>query len=395
MQVRRTFKYRLYPSKHQQKTIDNQLELCRQLYNYLLEVKIETYKQSGKALTNFDLDKCILYFNNTNPEFKLVNAQVKQNISNRINKAFNNMFKRIRRGEEKVGFPRFKGRGRYKSICYPQYIIPPKGNKLYVSKIGDINIKLHRRIKGKIKTMTISKTSTNKYYVTFSCIMDNSNQKIKTIKKESVGLDVGLNHFLTTSNGQQIINPKFYREAESKLAKLQRRKSKKKLRSKNYQKARLKVALVHEKIKNQRLDFTHKLSHYFVTNYSHIGIEDLNIKGMVQNHHLSKSILDSGWGMFYTQLQYKAEYADSEVTQVNRFYPSTKTCSKCSKINNMPLHKRTYTCECGNVMDRDHNAAINIDKESLKLKQIPQEMWNFKPVKDEKLFSSMNQETLI
>lgn len=170
MQIKRTFKYRLYPSKKQQTTIDTQLELCRNLYNELLNVKKETYEQSKKSLTKFDLNKCMFYFNNRNPEFKLIHSQVKQNISDRIDKAFKNMFARIKRGEEKVGFPRFKGRGRYKSICYPQsgYQLLPN-HKLKVSKIGDMNIKLHRPIKGDIKTLTINKTPTNK--IGCSCII--------------------------------------------------------------------------------------------------------------------------------------------------------------------------------------------------------------------------------
>jgi len=257
---------------------------------------------------------------------------------------------------------------------YPQsgYQILPN-HKLKISKIGDINIKLHRPIKGDIKTLTITRTATNKYYASFSCYCEDELTKPKsTIKKKSVGIDVGLNSFLTTSEDLQIASPQFYRNAESKLANLQRRQSRQKLGSNHYKNSKHKIALVHEKIKHQRLDFTHKLSHYFIENYSHVGIEDLNIKGMVRNHNLSKSILDSGWGMFYNQLQYKAEYADSEVTKVNRFYPSTKTCSECGKLNNMPLHKRTYRCECGNVMDRDHNAAVNIDNESLRLTEMGQ-----------------------
>ena len=412
MQFRRTFKYRLYPSKLQQHNINNQLELSRQLYNELLNVKKETYRQSHKSLSKYDLNKCMLYFNDNNPDFKLIHSQVKQNISDRVDKAFNNMYARIKRREKKVGYPRIKSKNRYKSICYPQsgYKLT-SDRKLKVSKIGEMNIRLHRKIKGDIKTMTILRTFTNKYYASFSCyckedrdtskstiiltyfpglsssitssasdlsgtstsrVLSESISKSTIKKKKSVGIDVGLKSFLTTSEGQEIASPQFYRKSEDKLARLQKQHSKKKLGSNNHSKSRLKVALCHEKIAHQRLNFTHKLSHYFIENYSHVGIEDLNVKGMVKNHNLSKSILDAGWSMFYNQLQYKAEYADSEVMQVNRFYPSTKTCSVCGKLNNMPLHKRIYRCECGNVIDRDYNAAINIDNESLRLTKMGQ-----------------------
>jgi len=367
MQIKRTFKFRIYPSKSQQTTIDLHLELCRNLYNELLNVKKETYEQSKQSLTKFDLNKCMFYFNNRNPEFKLIHSQVKQNISDRIDKAFKNMFARIKRGEDKVGFPRFKGKGRYKSICYPQsgYIITHT-NKLKVSKIGDINIKLHRQIKGDIKTLTITQTATNKYYATFSCVVDVEHKSRPIQHNKSVGIDVGLNHYLTTSDSMKIDNPRFYRKSESKLAHVQRVHSKRKLGSNNRKKSRLKVALCHEKIKHQRTDFLHKLSCDLVNNYGLIGIENLNIKGMVKNHHLSKSINDAGWGIFTHQLHYKAEYAGSVIHNSDRFYPSSKLCNKCGNKMNMPLHKRTFRCDvCGNIEDRDTNAAKNLENNAI------------------------------
>ena len=374
MVFRRTYKYRLYPSKNQQQTIDTQLELCRKLYNEILSVKKETFEQGHQSLSRIDLNKCILYYNARIPELKQVHSQVKQDISDRIDKAFKNMYARIRRGEQKVGYPRFKGRGRYKSICYPQsgFMLTPK-KKLKISKIGDINIKLHRPIKGDIKTMTISKTKTNKYYVSFSCYSEDDLNPSKPIikKNQSVGIDVGLKHFMTLSDGTHIDNPKYFRKSEDKLASVQRQHSKKKLRSNNRQKSRVKVALCHEKIKHQRTDFLHKLSYTIANNYSVIGIENLNIKGMVKNRRLSKSISDVGWGTFYNQLYYKAEYASGIVQESERFYPSTKTCNKCGNIQDMPLHIRNYVCEkCGNIEDRDTNASINLEHNALKILNI-------------------------
>ena len=356
----------MYTSNTQKQAIDNQLDLCRQLYNELLGVKKETYEQSGQSLTKYDLNKCMFYFNDRNPEFKLIHSQVKQNISDRIDKAYRNMFARIKRGEAKVGYPRFKGKGRYKSICYPQSGYGfTSDKKLKVSKIGDINIKLHRPIRGDIKTMTINRTATNKYYATFSCIIEVEQLK-KISNNKSIGIDVGLKQFLTTSDGEHITNPKFYRKSEDKLARIQRRHSKRKLSSNNRKKSRVKVALCHEKIKHQRTDFLHKLSCDIVNQYGLIGIENLNVKGMVQNHHLAKSISDAGWSIFKHQLHYKAEYAGSVISESGRFYPSSKLCNKCGNKQDMPLHKRTFKCSvCGHIEDRDTNAAKNLENNAL------------------------------
>ena len=368
MQLRRTFRYRLYPSKSQQQNINNQLELSRQLYNELLSVKKETYKQSKQSLSKYDLDKCIFYFNDCNPDFNLVYGQVKQNISDRVDKAFKNMYARIKRNEKKVGYPRFKNKNKYKSITYPQYGYKlTSDKKLKVSKIGEINIRLHREIKGNIKTMTILRTQTNKYYVSFSFIIDEKQKLMSHIqKKKSIGIDVGLNHFLTTSEGKHIANPRFYRKSENKLARIQRKHSRKKLGSNNCNKSRLKIALCHEKIKHQRTDLLHKLSCDIVKNYNTIGIENLNIKGMIQNRYLAKSISDAGWGIFAYQLQYKAEYAGNVVRKSDKFYPSSKLCSKCNNKQDMTLDKRIFICNvCGNIEDRDTNAAKNLENDLL------------------------------
>jgi putative transposase len=370
MQFRRTFKYRLYPSKTQQTTINTQLKLCRQLYNELLGVKIETFEQSKKSLSRSDLNECIIYFNAQIPELKQIYSQVKQDISDRITKSFRNMFSRIKRGEVNVGFPRFKGRGSYKSLCYPQsgYTLTPK-NKLHVAKIGEMNIKLHRPIEGTIKTMTINKTSTNKYYVTFSCIVEKEPAHKSEIK--TIGLDVGLNHFVTLSNGEHIGNPRYLKKSETKLAQTQRKHSRKKLYSKNRNKSRLKIAKIYEKVRNQRLDFTHKLSTQITQNYSIIGIECLNISGMLHNHHLSKAISDVAWRMFYNQLDYKAEQAGSIIQESEQFFPSSKTCNKCGSVQDMPLYIRIFECTCcGNIDDRDTNAAKNLDQNALRILKI-------------------------
>lgn len=370
MNRKQMFKFRLYPNAEQKRKIDMNLEICRRIYNELLGIKIETYRQTSKSLGKYDLNDCITQFKPDRQSLKAIHSQVGQNVSDRIQKAFYNMFARIKRGE-KAGFPRFKGENRYKSFTYPQrgYNFLKQDKKLFVSKIGDINIKKHRDFSDKnrklinIKTLTIQKTATGKYYAVFSCVVD-----IEPIKanNKAIGIDVGLKSFLTTSEGLKIEHPKYYRNAEEKLAILQRRHSRKKLRSKNRAKSRQRVALLHEKTTNQRMDFIHKLSCHFVKNYGLIAIEDLSIKSMVKNHNLSKSIHDLGWGLFANQVQYKAENADSVLHKSDRFFPSSELCSACRNRQDMPLHLRTYNCNaCGNIEDRDVNSSKNLLNDAL------------------------------
>ena len=360
--VTKMFKYRIYPNKAQKEAIDTTLELCRKTYNDLLEIKIETYQHGHESLGKYDLNGCLLYLKENNPDIGLVHSQVLQNISDRVHKSFRNMFCRIKRGE-KPGFPRFRGKNRYKSLCYPQsgFGFTTNDKKLQVSKIGEIKIKKHREMLDKVKTMTIKRTPTNKYYAVFSCEVEIPKM---TPNEAMVGIDVGLTSFLTTDKGLHIKSPKHYRKAEERLGLIQRQHSNKKKGSKNREKSRLKVALLHEKVSNQRSDFTHKLSHQFTTTYGFIAVENLNITGMVRNHHLAKSIQDSGWGMFINQLCYKAEWAGGIVKQVGAFYPSSQLCSKCNARQKMPLDQRIFKChKCGHTEDRDTNAAKNILQE--------------------------------
>lgn len=359
----RMFKYRLYPTKKQIKRIDTTLGMCGWLYNKLLSVKIETYRNGGKSLSKFDLYKDISYFKTEKEELSLVYTQVLRTIADRIDKAFKNMFLRIKKGEKKIG--------KYKSFCYPQhgFSFTSDNKKINVSKVGKIKIKKHREIEGKIKNLTIKKTPTNKYYAIFCCEIEHPivNNKLE----RSVGLDMGLTHFLTTSDGMYIENPRYLRESEQKLKIIQRRYSKKKKGSKNREKIRLKLARLHEKIANQRYDFTHKLSSNIVDNYGFIAIENLNVGGMLQNHHLSKSISDVGWGLFRRQLLYKAESAGIVIQEVDRFYPSSQLCSECGNLEQLQLNNRIFKCsKCGSIIDRDINASKNILSEGLRTSSI-------------------------
>jgi putative transposase len=352
MDVQRNFKFRLYPNRKQEARMNQSLEFCKNLYNQLLEEKINAYKEDKTNLSQYDLNKIT-------KEFDIpLHSQVKQNISKRINDAFNHFFRRVKEKKGKVGFPRFKSFNRYKSMTFPQSGFKINHKKIYLAKIGNVDIVLHRQITGKIKTLTIKRYA-DKWYAIFSCegvVID----KIKPTE-ERVGIDVGLENFATLSNGEVIENPKFFRRGEKRLAKLQKRLSRKKKGSNNRRKERFKVARQHERIFNQRNDFLHNQTAKIVRRFKVIAVEKLNITGMIKNRYLAKSIADASWNGFVQMLSYKVENTGGMVEQVNPRYTS-QICSNCGHKQKMPLHKRTYKCSsCGIEIDRDLNSAININ----------------------------------
>ena len=331
--------------------MNQSLESCYELYNVLLQMKIDKYKDEKIILSQFDLNKIATELDVP------IHSQVKQNISKRINDAFQHFFRRVKEKKGKAGFPRFKSSNRYKSITFPQSGFKINHKKICLSKIGNIDIVLHREIKGKIKTLTIKRCA-DRWYAIFSCegiIID----KIKP-KERKVGIDVGLENFATLSNGEKIENPRFLKKSERKLTRLQRRLSKKKKGSENRRKARLKVARQHEKIFNQRNDFLHNQTAKIVRRFKIIAVEKLNINGMIKNRYLAKSISDVGWNRFIQMLSYKVENTGGKVKLVNPKYTS-QICSHCGYKQKMPLSKRTFNCSnCGFKINRDLNASRNI-----------------------------------
>jgi len=352
MSTQMNFKYRIYPSRTQIIRLNKTISDCCFVYNQLLETKINAYKLDKTNIAQFDLNKIAKDIDVP------VHSQVKQNISKRINDAFNHFFRRVKAKKGKVGFPRFKSFNRYKSITYPQsgFKIVSQ-SKLFVSKIGNIPIILDRVPKGKMKTFCIKKTAIG-WFAIFSCD-DVPIDKIK-VPDNQIGIDVGIENFATLSNGEVIANPQFLKKSEKKLAKLQRRLSRKKKGSANRRKARLRVARLHERIFNQRNDFLHKISFSIIKKFKIISVEKLQIKNMVKNHHLAKSINDVSWGIFIQMLSYKVERTGGQLVKVNPRNTS-KTCSNCGTILDMPLNKRKFKCKCGFVCHRDLNASININ----------------------------------
>ena len=284
-----------------------------------------------------------------------IHSQIAQDVLRRLDKAFRNFFRRVKNGE-KPGYPRFQGRNRYDSFTYPQSGFKIKDGNLHLSKIGAIRIFQHREIEGRVKTCTIKRDG-DQWYVCFSVeLPDPEPKEIKT----SVGVDVGINTLATLSDGTEIENPKTLDKYDSKLRRAHSDLSRKKKGSNNRGKQRVVLAGIYRKVRNARKDYLHKVSRFLADTYDQIIFEDLQIKNMVKNHHLARSIYDVSWGMLISFTTYKAANAGGTIELVNPRNTS-RECSVCGCIQSIPLSQRTYRCSvCGNVIGRDHNAAINI-----------------------------------
>jgi putative transposase len=350
----RMYKYRMYPSIKQKDRLFKTFIICKEIYNEILELSIKTYKETGKTPSEFDYNTLLVGMH------KEVFSQVKQNVSDRVAKAFKNFFRRVKDPTCKgKGFPRFKSK--IHSITYPQ-----KGfkfvsdRKLHLSKIGNVPIVLHRVPKGRLKTLTVKRNKVGQWFAIFACEVEV--KPVKHQSKEQIGIDIGLENFATISNGMTIENPKHLIKTEERLKRLQRQLSRKTKGSANRRKAKFRLAKQHIKVANQRSDFLHKLSRNIADKYSFIAVENLNIKGMIHNHYLAKHISDASWNEFIRYLEYKAVTSGSRLVKVNPRNTS-KTCSKCGAIADMPLEKRQFNCaNCGFVCHRDLNASINILK---------------------------------
>ena len=358
--MKRTYQFRVYPTTQQATTLTQWLTTCRILYNNSLTERKDAWHTHQHSVTYYEQAAQLQVAKKTNPFLKAVHSQVLQDTLRRLDKTFNNFFRRLKKGEN-AGYPRFKGKYRYDSFTYPQsgFALEKKKKKLRLSKIGSITIKLHRPIpaEGVIKTCTI-KRHIDHWYACFSLELPDP-QTQREIKK-AIGVDVGLKSLLALNNGDTIANPRWFRNSEQKLANAQRRKDRKVKGSNNRHKQNTKVAQLHRKIRNQRKDFHHKLSRKLVDSYDLIVYENLKITNMVKNHHLAKSISDAGWGQLMCFTEYKAEEAGTLVEYVSA-YNTTQLCSRCGKIVPKTLATRIHRCPyCGLVLARDHNSAITV-----------------------------------
>lgn len=357
------YKYRLYPNKEQRIYFSKCFGCSRFIYNKMLSDKIEYYKVNKKTLNNTPAQ-----YKKEFEWLKEVDSLALTNAQLNLNQAFSNFFKR-----PEVGYPKFKSR-KNNHFSYTTNNqtgnIRIEGKYIKLPKIGLVKLKQHRNFIGTIKSVTISQEPSLEYYVS---ILVETELDSKPNTGAVVGIDLGIKEFAITSDGIKIDNPKFLRESEKRLAKKQKDLSRKIKGSNNRRKARIKVAKIHTKIKNQRRDFLQKLSTRIINENQIICLEDLSVKNMVKNHKLAKSISDCSWSEFISMLKYKAEWYDRELIFIDRFYPSSQLCNKCGYKNPeiKDLSIREWNCpQCNSFHDRDINASINILNEGLRIRTV-------------------------
>jgi putative transposase len=373
--MRLAFKYRIYPNKEQLRKLEDVFWFCRFLYNSALQERIERYKQTGKTITYSqqctELADVKWYFPN---ETAAIYSQTLQQILKQLDSSYQNFFRRCNSGSGKAGFPRYKGTDRFRSILFPQCNLITGGvkrlanDKLQIYGIpGEIKAVWHRPIQGRCKTVRICKQS-GKWFLIASC--DDVPKNILPVTGNTIGIDMGLNSFITTDTGKKHIANKPYHTAKQKLAYWNRQLATKKRGSNNRKRAKHQLNKVYEKITNVRNDSQHKLAKQLITENDVIIVEKLNIQKMMtsKNHTVKKeNITDASWGNFRALLTYKAERAGRKVIEVNPAGTS-KTCSCCGNLKELTLADRVYHCgSCGLDMDRDQNAALNIRRLGLSL----------------------------
>ena len=353
----RAYRYRIYPTQKQKHVLTQQMVLAKTVYNFLLGEAKQHYKSTGRTFTRNMMNLRLTKLKKERPEFVGLHSQVLQNVADRVWKAYQNFFRRIkekRKGKRiKVGFPRVKKF--VVSLTYPQSGFKLNGTRLSVSKVGFVPIVLHRPVEGKVKTLAIKFTKSHEWYAAFATEIEGAS--FVSNDNPVVGIDLGLINYATLSDGTVIPNTRFSKQNVARSRRLQRRISRKVKGSRNRRKAILKFAQFSNHIAQQRHDFQHKLSHRLVNSYGLIAYEKLNVEGMTKNHRLAGAIQDAGWGEFARMLGYKAGKAGCRAIEVNPKNTST-TCSNCGARKPMPLSTRTYVCEnCGLSTDRDLNSA--------------------------------------
>ena len=361
--IHRTYKFRLYPTKAQTELLAKHFGCTRFVYNYFLNQRQEQYRLTGKSGNYYAECKALTELKKQEETSWLdeVSTQSLQFAVKCLDVAYTNFFKK------RAKFPNFKSKRYKNSFTAPQYSTISE-NKLFINKFREgIKCRVHREVKGKIGKVTITKTPSGKYFAS----VFTEEEYVPTIEKsgKSIGLDLGIKDLLTTSEEERFNNNRYTKKYERKLATAQRHLSRKKKGSRGFENQRLKVARLYEKISNSCADYLHKCSISLVQRYDTICIEDLNVKGLMRNHHLAKHVADASWGTFINILIYKAECNDKNVVKIDRFFPSSQTCSVCGHINKetKDLSVREWECpSCHTHHDRDVNAAINILREGLK-----------------------------
>ena len=360
------YKFRIYPSAEQEILLAKTFGCCRFIYNVMLDEKIREYKETGKMKQTTPA-----MYKGKYPWLKEVDSLALANVQLHLESAYKKFFR-----EPKVGFPKFKSKHGSRQSYTTNMVngnILLTHNKIKLPKLGMVTIRIHREIPKKyvMKSVTISRESTGKYYasILYQCADCENQTSVKKMKEARVlGIDYAMSGMAVFSDGTKCDYPSYFRKAEEKLAREQRKLSHCQKGSSNYAKQKRKVALCHEKIRNQRKDFHQKLTHELSQREDVIVVEDIDMKAMSQCLHFGKRVMDNGYGMFRDMLGYKLKERGKELIKVDRFYPSSKKCSVCGKVKKeLHLSERIYRCQCGSEMDRDVNAAINIREEGKRI----------------------------
>lgn len=355
------YKFRIYPTAEQQTYFAGAFGCCRWFWNYSLNKSQQTYKDTGKGLSRSAIQGLLPSLKKEYPWLTNAYSQCLQVVALNLSTAYKNFF------DKRGRFPSFKSKHGRQSISYPQNVnVGDSFIKLPI--IGEVHCVIHRQLDGTVKTVTISKNTDGKYYAAI-LVDDGMETPEGSPDGKAIGLDVGLIDFCVTSDGSKYVNPKHLKRHSRNLKLKQQKLSRKQKGSNTRHKAKRLVAKVHSKIKRVREDFLHKLSRKIVDENQVIAVENLNVKGMIRNHCLAKAISDAGWGMFGTMLKYKSEKVGKLYIEIDRFFPSSKTCHNCfHQVSEMPLNVRHWDCpKCHSRNDRDINAAKNIRDEALRI----------------------------
>ena len=354
--VQRAYKFRFYPTDEQQQQLAQTFGCCRKVYNHFLAYRSDAWYERQERITEVDTINMLPGLKKGDlPYLKDVSSVPLQQALRHLQRGFVNFW------EGRAAYPTFQSKHQKQSATYARngFRFDRSQHRLSIAKLGYVHVKWSQDVPVDPSTVILSKTQSGRYYVSLRCEVEV--QPLPAVTQE-IGIDVGLTHTATLSNGEKIGNPRHTRKYEKKLARAQREMARKQKGSQNRQKARLKVAKIHQKMSDCRMDFVHQMTTRLIRENQVIVVEDLNIRGLVRNHNLAKHIADVSWGEIFRQLAYKAEWYGRTFVKIDRFYPSSKRCSGCGSIvDKLPVSIRAWTCPtCDAVHDRDHNAAKNI-----------------------------------